>query len=34
VIAFGVAAFAIGVGVLAVLIGWAIRLSAPAHPSD
>lgn len=29
VIAFGVALFAIGVGVLAVLLGWGLRLAAP-----
>lgn len=30
VIAFGVAAFAAGMGVLSILIGWALRLVAPA----
>ena len=31
VIAFGVAAFAVGVGVLMLLIGWALRKLAPAE---
>ena len=30
VIAFGVALFAIGVGVLSILLGWGLRLAAPA----
>ncbi|MCW5954571.1 MAG: aromatic ring-opening dioxygenase LigA [Propionibacteriaceae bacterium] len=30
VIAFGVALFAIGVGALSILLGWGIRLAAPA----
>ena len=33
VIAFGVALFAIGVGVLAVLIGWALRILARPAPA-
>lgn len=31
VIAFGVALFAMGVGALAIVIGWALRLTAPAN---
>jgi hypothetical protein len=33
VIAFGVALFAAGVGVLAILIGWALRLGATTEPA-
>jgi hypothetical protein len=31
IIAFGVAAFAVGLGVLMLLIGWALRMLAPAE---
>lgn len=33
VIAFGVALFAVGVGVLAVLLGWGLRAAAPTVPA-
>jgi hypothetical protein len=34
VIAFGVALFAIGVGALAILLGWAVRLLGAPQPAD
>lgn len=34
VIAFGVALFAIGVGALAILLGWALRLIAAPEPAE
>lgn len=34
VIAFGVAVFAMGVGLVTILIGWALRLAVAAPPSE